>query len=344
MARRKTTPAPRLRLQIEHGTAFGPGKATLLEPIAATGSISEAGKVMDMSCRTAWALVASMNADFRAPLVARSKAPQEKPGEESVMSLLKSLARRAARAAALAAVLAAAAAPARAGEVLVAVAANFAEAVEQLRPGFERATGHRLVATTGSTGKLYAQIRAGAPFQVLLAADAKTPALLEAEGAAVAGTRFTYAIGRLVLWSRAPGVVAGDGARTLREGRFRHLAIANPDLAPYGVAAREVLQATGTWDALRPRIVMGQNIGHAHALVASGAAELGFVALSALKDPRAPAGGSAWEVPASLHAPLQQDAVLLNPGRGRPAATALLAYLRSPAARAVIEAQGYGVE
>ena len=244
----------------------------------------------------------------------------------------------------LAAALAVAALPARAAEVLVAVAANFAAVVERLKPEFERSSGHRVVATTGATGKLYAQIRAGAPFQVLLAADAKTPALLESEGAAVAGSRFTYAIGRLALWSRAPDLVAADGAATLRAGSFRHLAIANPDLAPYGVAAREVLQATGTWDALRPKIVMGQNIGQTHALVASGAAEVGFVALSALKDPKAPAGGSAWEVPASLHAPLQQDAVLLNPGRGNPAATAFLAYLRSPAARAVIEAYGYGAE
>lgn len=246
--------------------------------------------------------------------------------------------------AALPLALAATAQPARAAEVLVAVAANFAEVVEKLRPGFEAATGHRLVATTGSTGKLYAQIRAGAPFQVLLAADAKTPALLEQQGAAVAGSRFTYAVGRVALWSRTPGLVAADGAATLRAGHFRHLAIANPDLAPYGVAAREVLQATGTWDALRGKLVMGQNIGQAHSLVASGAAELGFVALSAVRAPGRATEGSLWVVPATLHAPLQQDAVLLRAGAANAGARAWLAWLRSPAARALIEAHGYGVE
>ena len=233
---------------------------------------------------------------------------------------------------------------AQAGQVLVAVAANFAEVVDRLKPQFERQTGHVLVSTTGSTGKLYAQIKAGAPFQVMLSADVATPLRLEREGAAVAGTRFTYAVGKLALWSRSPGVVAADGSATLRGGQFRHIAIANPALAPYGVAAREVMQATGTWQALQPKMVMGENIGQAHSMVASGAAEVGFVALSAVQSLRAPAGGSHWEVPQSMYTPLQQDAVLLNPGRNSVAARAWLAFLQTPSARQLIQSYGYGVE
>lgn len=232
----------------------------------------------------------------------------------------------------------------QASQVLVAVAANFAEVVDRLKPEFERQTGHVLVATTSSTGKLYAQIKAGAPFHVMLSADMATPLRLEREGAAVAGTRVTYAVGKLALWSRSPGTVAADGNATLRAGQFRHIAIANPALAPYGVAAREVMQATGTWQALQAKLVMGENIGQAHSMVASGAAELGFVALSAVQSPRAPAGGSFWEVPQSLYRPLQQDAVLLNPGRGNAAARAWLSFLQSPQARQLIQSYGYGVE
>ncbi|MBC7940307.1 MAG: molybdate ABC transporter substrate-binding protein, partial [Chitinophagaceae bacterium] len=161
---------------------------------------------------------------------------------------------------------------------------------------------------------------------------------------AVSGTRFTYAVGKLALWSRSPGVVAADGQATLKAGAFRFLAIANPALAPYGVAAREVMQATGTWDALQPRLVMGENIGQTHSMVATGAAELGFVALSAVKSPRVPAGGSMWEVPQRLYSSLQQDAVLLLPGRDNASARAFLEFLKSPPARQVIEAYGYGIE
>jgi len=236
---------------------------------------------------------------------------------------------------------AAAAAPA---QTLVAVAANFAEVVERLKPGFEAATGHRLRATTGSTGKLYAQIIAGAPFDVLLSADTATPARLENEGAAVAGSRFTYAVGRLALWSARPGMVAADGRATLQAGNFRHLAMANPDLAPYGVAAREVLQATGTWQALQRRLVMGQNIGQTHSMVATGAAEVGFVALSAVQRPGVAPIGSAWTVPQALYTPLRQDAVLLRHGAANPAARAWLDYLRTPAARQLIQAHGYGLD
>lgn len=226
----------------------------------------------------------------------------------------------------------------------MAVAANFAETAEALRPEFERETGHHLVLTTGSTGKLYAQIRQGAPFQALLSADAKTPARLEAEGLAVAGTRFTYAVGKLALWSADPGRIGPHGCSALLDPKLRFVAIANPELAPYGVAAREALQAMGLWNTIQPRIVMGQNIGQVHSMVASGSAEIGFVALSSLLSPRARAAGSRWEVPQRMFTPIRQDAVLLNPGRGHPATAAFLEHLRSPRSRTVIEAFGYAVE
>lgn len=233
---------------------------------------------------------------------------------------------------------------AQAEEALVAVAANFAEAVETLKPIFESQTGHTIVETTGSTGKLYAQIAAGAPFHVLLSADAKTPAQLEEEKLAVAGTAFTYAIGRLTLWSADANRIGEDGKAALTDPGLRFVAIANPDLAPYGVAAREAMQSMGVWDDLQPKIVMGQNIGQTHSMVATGAAELGFVALSAVQSPRAPAEGSRWDVPQDLFAPIRQDAILLNPGEDNAAADAFLEFLKSDEARAVIESYGYGLE
>jgi molybdate transport system substrate-binding protein len=234
--------------------------------------------------------------------------------------------------------------PARAAEALVAVAANFAEVIEELKPAFERRTAHRVQATTGSTGKLYAQITAGAPFHILLSADARTPERLEAEGYALAGTRFTYAIGRLTLWSSDPKRIGADGRAALTAADVRHIAIANPDLAPYGVAAREALQKLGLWESLRSRIVMGQNIGQTHSMVATGNAQLGFVALSAVLSPRAPAQGSRWDVPQELFSPIRQDAVLLRPGAENEAAGAFLQFLRSAEARKVIERFGYGGE
>ena len=234
--------------------------------------------------------------------------------------------------------------PARAAEVLVAVAANFAEVVSHLDPEFERRTGHTLLITTGSTGKLYAQIVSGAPFHVLLSADAATPARLEREGLAVSGTRFTYAIGALALWSRDPARIGGDGPAVLRDGDFRHLALANPDLAPYGVAARETMQSLGVWDGLASKLVMGENVGQVHSMVATGNAELGFVALSALRSPRTRTTGSLWEVPQRLHAPIRQDAVLLRAGAGNPGARAFLDHLGSASARAVIRAHGYSID
>ena len=222
--------------------------------------------------------------------------------------------------------------------VHVAVATNFAATCRDIGNAFRAATHHDLVISAGSSGKLAAQIANGAPFEVFLSADAARPAELEAARHAVAGTRFPYALGRLVLWSARPDFVAGEA--TLRGGAFHHLAIANPELAPYGAAARDVLQHLRLWDRLAPKLVRGEDVGQVFHFVASGNAELGFVALSQVV---AREGGSQWRVPASYHAPIEQQAVLLPPGLGDPAARAFLAFLRSDAARARIEAAGYGV-
>ena len=230
--------------------------------------------------------------------------------------------------------------PARADRVQVAVASNFSAPMQRLAAEFEKDTGHKAELSLGATGKFYAQIRNGAPFEVLLSADDETPARLTAEAAAVPGSAFTYAIGRLVLWSAQPGFVDAQGA-VLQQARFRHLALANPKTAPYGTAAIEALTQLGLLDALRPKFVQGENIAQTQQFVASGNAELGFVALSQVWRDGALAEGSAWVVPAALHAPLRQDAVLLLPGRGKPAALALLSYLRSDKARALIRGFGY---
>jgi molybdate transport system substrate-binding protein len=231
---------------------------------------------------------------------------------------------------------------AAADTVRVAVAANFAEPMQALAKLFA-AGGHAAVASTGSTGQFYAQIKNGAPFDVLLSADRATPEKLEAEGFAAPGTRFTYAIGRLALYSAEPNRIGADGRAALR-GEFRKLAIANPELAPYGVAAQEALTALGLWEALRPKLVLGQNVGQTFQFVASGNAELGFVALSQIAGPNAPKGGSTWEVPLSLYRPIEQDAVLLRRAESNPAARALLEFLRAPRARELIASYGYGVE
>jgi molybdate transport system substrate-binding protein len=229
-------------------------------------------------------------------------------------------------------------APAAAGEVKAAVAANFTAAMKEIAPAFEAATGHTLVASYGSTGKIYAQIKNGAPFEVFLAADQKRPQMLEEEG--VASGRFTYAVGRLVLWSADPDLVDAEGA-VLKSGSFRHLAIANPVTAPYGAAAMQVIERLGLQDALEPKLVRGDNIAQTYQFVATKNAELGFVALAQVAlDP----AGSRWSVPAELHDPIRQDAVLLDKGKDNPAAVALMEYLKGPEARAVIERFGYGVE
>lgn len=229
---------------------------------------------------------------------------------------------------------------AHAGEVQVAVAANFAAPMEKIAAGFATDTGHKAVVATGSTGKFYTQIKNGAPFEVLLAADDETPKKLEADGLAVAGSSRTYAIGKLALYSTRPGYVDAQG-EVLKKGSFQHLALANPKLAPYGAAAMQTLKALGLEQALAPRIVQGENIAQAWQFVATGSAELGFVALSQISNPAQPAAGSWWIVPASLYTPIRQDAVLLKKGEGQAAAAALLEYLKSDKARALIRSFGY---
>ena len=224
----------------------------------------------------------------------------------------------------------------------MAVAANFAEVMERLEADFEAESPHGITVTTGSTGKLYAQIVNGAPFDVLLAADQARPELLEQQGIAVRGTRFTYASGRLSLWSADPQAFDDDAAAWLRRGAFRRLAIANPDLAPYGVAARQVLEALGVYESLVGRLVLGENVGQAHAMVATGNAEAGLVARAYVASPRNREPGSRWDVPADLHAPIRQDAVLLMRAEDNSAARDLLAFLRRDDVRRVIAGYGYG--
>ncbi|MFZ5522378.1 MAG: molybdate ABC transporter substrate-binding protein [Pseudomonadota bacterium] len=238
--------------------------------------------------------------------------------------------------------LCAAAGGTQADTVHVAVAANFAAPLQQIAAAFNKATGHELVIVSGATGKFAAQIGNGAPFQVLLAADDGTPKKLEDAGHVVPGSRFTYATGRLVLYSAQPGRVDDRGA-VLKSGHFTRLAIANPRVAPYGVAAMETLQALGLRPAVDAKLVMGESIAQAFQFVATGNAELGLVALSQVAVPGQPAPGSWWRVPEQLYTPIRQDAALLKPGAASAAARALLDYLRSEPARAVIRAWGYGL-
>lgn len=227
-----------------------------------------------------------------------------------------------------------------AAEVTVAVAANFTAPMKQIAADFAKDTGHRATLAFGSTGQFYAQIRNGAPFDVFLSADDTTPSRLAAENAAVGASQFTYAIGRLVLWSARPGFVdtAGD---VLKKGGFDRIAITDPKLAPYGAAAVQTLRALGLHETLQPRFVTGTNINQTHQFVASGNAPLGFVALSQVARDGAIAQGSGWIVPAHLHEPIRQDAIVLERARGKPAAEALMKYLRGDKARAVIRAYGY---
>lgn len=229
---------------------------------------------------------------------------------------------------------------ARAGEARAAVASNFLHTCEALAEDFHARTGHRLRISSASTGKLYAQIRAGAPFDLLLAADAATPRRLVSEGLAKADSVHDYALGRLVLWSRDPERI-GDGEALLRGGKIARLAIANPALAPYGAAAREVLQRLGRWEALQPALVQGENVGQAMQFVATGAAPLGLLPRSQVQEAERRARGSGWEVPADWHAPIVQSAVLLIRGSDNPAARAFSDYLRSAPARAIVREHGY---
>lgn len=233
------------------------------------------------------------------------------------------------------------AAPIHADTTLVAVAANFAGAAGAIATAFTAETGHKAKITTGSTGKLYAQITEGAPFEVLLSADEKTPTKLEAEGKGVAGSRFAYAIGGLTLWSVDAGLVGTDAKVSLSSDKVRFLAIANPDLAPYGVAAKEALTNLGLWDAVQPKIVLGQNIGQVFAMASAGAADAAFVATSALAGPDAPTDGSRLDIPAELFTPIRQDAVLLDAGKDNVAAKAFLEFLKGDTAKGIISQYGY---
>lgn len=226
-----------------------------------------------------------------------------------------------------------------AAEIRVAVASNFTAAMRAIVVRFEPLSGHRVTLVPGSTGKHYAQIVRGIPVEVFLAADAERPRRLEVEGVAVVGSRFTYALGRLVLWSPRVGYVDSQGEVLVR-GDFAHLAIANPRLAPYGVAARQVLVAKNLWRRLQGRLVRGENIAQAYQFVKSGNAELGFIARAQALRPEYSPEGSWWEVPQALHAPIEQQAVLI---RDVPAARALLVFLRGAEGRGIISRHGYDV-
>lgn len=229
------------------------------------------------------------------------------------------------------------AAPGLAADTQVAVAANFTEPAKEIAAAFAKATGHNTVLSFGSSGVFYTQIAHGAPFEVFLSADAERPKKAEREGLGVPGRRFSYAVGRLVLYSAAPGLVDDAGA-ILKRGTFQKIAIADPLAAPYGVAAVQTMQKLGVSAALAPRIVKGSSISQAYQFVATGAAEVGFLALSQVIDLP---GGSRWIVPEKLHAPIDQQVVLLRTGQRNPAALAFLKFLKSPTAIAIIRRYGY---
>jgi len=238
--------------------------------------------------------------------------------------------------------LAAIASPAIAAEVHVAVAANFTAPVQAIAAEFEKDTGNKVVASFGATGQFYAQIKNGAPFEVFLAADDSTPAKLEAEKAVVPGSRFTYATGKLALWSAKEGYV-DDKGEVLKKNEYAHLSIANPKTAPYGLAATQVLAKLGLTQTVASKLVEGQNISQAYQFVASGNAELGFVALSQIYKDGKISGGSAWVVPDNMHEPIKQDAVILDKGKDNPVARQFVDYLKGPKAAAVIKAYGYAL-
>ncbi|HEY5681274.1 MAG TPA: molybdate ABC transporter substrate-binding protein [Pseudomonadales bacterium] len=222
---------------------------------------------------------------------------------------------------------------------LAAVASNFVVPAELLAAEFERATGHTVSIAAGATGKLYAQVVQGAPFDLLLAADAWRPERLELEGRAVPGSRFTYAVGLLTLWSPRPDAFGEDPVGYLRAGRLRRLALANPDLAPYGTAARQVLEHLGLQAQLADKMVFAENIGQAHAMVDTGNADAGFLARAQVIG----RPGSHWNVPVGMHLPIEQQAVLLRRAADNAAATGFLGFLRTEAARGAMATAGYGL-
>ncbi len=227
-----------------------------------------------------------------------------------------------------------------AATTLVAVASNFTKPMQEIATAFEKTTGHSANLSFGASGKFVAQLENGAPFEVFLSADDKNPKKLEQDGFAVPGTQFTYALGKLVLWSATPGLVDDQGA-ILGKGGFKHLALADPKLAPYGVAAVELLQNQGLYDKLQPLMVQGENIAQTQQFISTGNAELGFLALSQVIDNGKIASGSGWIVPTGKHKPILQDAILLKTGAENPAATAFLKFLKSPEAIVIIRKYGY---
>jgi molybdate transport system substrate-binding protein len=226
-----------------------------------------------------------------------------------------------------------------AAETNVAVAANFTDAAKEIAAAFKAKTGHEAVLSFGTSGQFYTQITQGAPFQVLLSADDARPIKLIEDGLAVADSRFTYATGKLVLWSKTPGLVKGD--ETLKAASFSKLSICNPAAAPYGAAAVQAMKALKIYETLQPKLVEGATITQAYQFVETGNAELGFVALSQLTGPET---GSRWLVPQELYSPIRQDAVLLKSGAGNEAATGFIAFLRGPEARAIILKYGYALD
>jgi molybdate transport system substrate-binding protein len=234
-------------------------------------------------------------------------------------------------------------AQAQTGNVTVAVAVNFLEPMRRITAAYTKSSGQDVRIVSGSTGGLYAKIRHGAPYDAFLSADQERPRRLEAEGLAAPGTRFTYAIGRLALWTRSKALAVDIGPETLRRGAFDHIALANPAVAPYGAAAMQTLQALGVASSLKAKLVWGQSIGQTYQFIATGSAPVGFVALSQLRHPTQKPGGAWWIAPDNLHAPLKQDVVALAGGSDFKASKALLLFLRSDQARAIIQRFGYDV-
>jgi molybdate transport system substrate-binding protein len=226
-----------------------------------------------------------------------------------------------------------------AAQTNVAVAANFTDAAKEIAAAFKQKTGDEALLSFGSSGQLYTQITQDAPFDILLSADRQRPQKAVSDGLGVADSRFTYAVGKLVLWSTSPDLV--KGADTLKSGTFTKLSICNPATAPYGLAAVETLKALKLYDALKPKLVQGENITQAFQFVQTGNAELGFVALSQVVGSSA---GSRWLVPQDLYTPIRQDAVLLKNGAGNAAAVAFMAFLKGPEAHTIIEKYGYAFE
>lgn len=223
-------------------------------------------------------------------------------------------------------------------EIRVAVASNFTHAIQNIARAFEQQSAHTVLLAFGSTGKHYAQIKNGAPFDAFFAADIKRPQLLEEEGIGLAGSRFTYAIGKVALWSPTADRVDPEG-QVLKSGDFQFLAMANPKLAPYGKAAEQIMQAHGVWNTLQHQIVRGENIGQTFQFVKSGNAQLGFVAYSQILRPNMPIQGSVWEPPQSLYTPIDQQAIQI---KDRPVAREFLDFVRSNTARKIIQSYGYG--